>query len=411
MRVLHLWKSDFLGGGGGAIAMYRLHTKLREAGIDSWIMCQRKSTDSPFVTLVPPPHRMERRINFFTSRLGLNDIHRISSFKIKRQKVYKKADILHFHGTHSGFINYLSIPYLVRNKPAVFTLHDMWCLTGHCGYSYNCDRFKIGCGKCPYPDEHPRIRRDGTRWEWKLKNRVFSKSHFTILCPSAWMAELAKESMLSHYPIRRMPCAVDTEEFQPLDPELCRTLLGINPKRKILMISSISLSDYRKGSDLLIKALEGMPKSLKSETTLIVLGKNGGAVADSTDIQTIDLGYVSSDRLKAIAFSSADMLVLPTRADNFPLVSLESIACGTPVVAFRVGGVPEQVRPGITGYLAEPENIEDLRAGILSLLEDSSLRGFMREQCRKVVLEEYGLDLQTERHMELYSQMLENKTG
>jgi glycosyltransferase involved in cell wall biosynthesis len=223
------------------------------------------------------------------------------------------------------------------------------------------------------------------------------------------MANQAKESMLRRHPIHLMPCAVNTEDFQPLDPKLCQTLLGLNPKRKILMISSISLSDYRKGADLLIKALDGLPKSLKSETTLIVLGHRGGAVAESTDIQTIDLGYVSSDRIKAIAFSAADVLVLPTRADNFPLVSLESIACGTPVVAFRVGGVPEQVRPGITGYLAEPENVEDLRAGILSLLEDSSLRGFMREQCRKVVLEEYDLDLHTERHINLYSQMLENK--
>jgi glycosyltransferase involved in cell wall biosynthesis len=410
MRVLHLWKNDFLGGGGGAIAMFRLHSKLREAGIDSWIMCQRKSTDSPFVKVVPPPHRIERRIRFFTSRLGLNDIHRLSSFKIKQQEVYKKADIIHFHGTHSGFINYLSLPALVKNKPAVFTLHDMWCLTGHCGYSYDCERFKTGCGKCPYPDEHPRIRRDGTKWEWKLKNRVFNKSHFTILCPSAWMANQAKQSILSHYPIRQMPCAVNTGDYQPLDPELCRTLLGIELHKKVLMISSIKLTDYRKGADLLIRALEGIPKSLKSEIILIVLGQQGAAVADSTDIQTIDLGYVSSDRIKAIAFSAADLLVLPTRADNFPLVSLESIACGTPVVAFRVGGVPEQVRPEITGYLAEPENEADLQAGILRLLEDNSLRAFMSEQCRKIVLEEYDLDLHTKRHIDLYSQMLENKT-
>jgi len=225
------------------------------------------------------------------------------------------------------------------------------------------------------------------------------------------MANLAKESMLSRYPIRRMPHAVNTEDFEPLDPELCRTLLGVQRSKKVVMISSITLTDYRKGADLLIQALEGIPKSLKSEITLIVLGQQGGAVADSTDIQTIDLGYISSDRIKAIAFSAADLFVFPTRAEMFGLVALESLACGTPVVAFRVGGVPEQVRPGITGYLAEPENVEDLRAGILRLLEDNSLRALMSEQCRKIVLEEYGLDLHTERHIELYSQMLENKTA
>jgi glycosyltransferase involved in cell wall biosynthesis len=339
----------------------------------------------------------------------LNDIHRISSFRIKRQDAYKKADILHFHGTHSGFINYLSLPSLVRNKPAVFTLHDMWCFTGHCGYSYDCDRFKTGCGKCPYLDVHPAIQRDGTRWEWKLKNWVYSKSDLTISTPSAWMAEQAEESMLRRYPIHPIPCGVNTEDFQPLDPELCRTMLGIERHKKVLLISAIKLTDHRKGADLLIKALEGMPKSLKSEITLIVLGQNGSSVAGTTNIKTVDLGYISSDRIKAIALSAADLFVFPTRAENFGLVTVESLACGTPIVSFRVGGVPEQVRPGITGYLAEPENEDDLRAGILSLLEDSSSRAFMREQSRRIVLEEYGLDLHTKRHIELYSQMLKNK--
>jgi glycosyltransferase involved in cell wall biosynthesis len=177
------------------------------------------------------------------------------------------------------------------------------------------------------------------------------------------------------------------------------------------MISSIKLSDYRKGVNLLIKALEDMPKSLKSEITIITLGLNGSSVASATNIQTVDLGYISNDRIKAIAYSAADLFVFPTRAENFGLVGLESLACGTPVVAFRVGGVPEQVRPEITGYLAEPEDEKDLRAGILHILEDSSLRAFLSEQCRRIVLEEYDLDLQTKRHIALYSQVLENKAA
>jgi hypothetical protein len=110
MKVLHLWRSDYLGAGGGAIAMYRLHSSLRRAGIDSEILCQRKTTDSPHVNLIPRPHRTERIIKAFTSRLGLNDIHRISSFSIKHHEAYSRSDILHFHGTHSGFINYLALP-------------------------------------------------------------------------------------------------------------------------------------------------------------------------------------------------------------------------------------------------------------------------------------------------------------
>lgn len=120
----------------------------------------------------------------------------------------------------------------------------------------------------------------------------------------------------------------------------------------------------------------------------------------------MSLGYISSDRLKAVAYSAADLFLFPTRADNLPLVLQESMACGTPMVSFRIGGVPDLVRPGITSYLAQPENAQDFTVGIEQLLSDRSLREQMSQNCREITLQEYSLNLQAERYISLYKKAL-----
>ena len=406
MKVLHLWQGDSGHcGGGGSVSMYRLHSSLIEAGIDSKILCQRKTTDSSQVQVFQRSFYLkilEKLLQQITSRLGLNDIHRLSSFQLKQHEAYLDANILHFHGFH-GFINYLALPPLTRNKPAVFTLKDMWALTGHCSYSYDCDRWKIGCGQCPYPDSHPAIKRDNTSLEWRLKDRTYSQLHLTIICPSKWIAEKAKQSpLINRFPIHHIPHGIKTEIFQPLDPQQCRSQLGIPLNKKVLLFSAINLSDHRKGGDLLIKALQSLPESLKTETVLLVFGKEANTIETTVDIPVYDLGYLDDARFKAVAYSAADLFIFPTRADNFPLVLKESIACGTPMVSFNVGGVSDLVRHGITGYLAQPENVKDFGDGIVQLLEDEDLRHQMSQQCRGITVQEYDSELWAQRHIEIY---------
>ncbi len=411
IKVLHLWKSDSPSkGGGGAGSMHRLHSNLRKAGIESKILCQLKTTDSSHVSVIPPRmRRTESLIRRVTSRLGLNDIHRVSSVGIKRHENYLAADIINFHGIHSGFISYLALPSLTKDKPALFTLRDMWCMTGHCALSYDCDRWKIGCGKCPYPDAHPPIRRDATRIEWKLKDWVYSRSKLSIVTVSKCQTEQAKESMLSRFPIHHIPNGVDTETFQPLDPDLSRSALGIPKNLKVLMFAAVNLNIYGKGGDLLLEALQNLPESLKDEILLLLLGSGGDTIARTAGIQSVSLGYISNERLKALAYSAADLFVFPTRAEGLSLVLLESMSCGTPMVSFRVGGNPDLVRHGITGYLAEPENTKDLCNGIFQLVEDGTLRNRMARNCRQIALKEYSSDLETKRYIELYRHLLQQE--
>jgi glycosyltransferase involved in cell wall biosynthesis len=408
MKVLQVNYSDNARGGGGSIAMYRLHLALKAAGIDCKILSGFKTLEFSESTAIPRLPRLEFQLQRITSKLGLNDLHCVSSFKLRKNAFYLDADILNFHVIHSGFFSYLAIPSLTESKPAVLTLHDMWSFTGHCAYSYECDRWKTGCGKCPYPDTYPAIQRDNTRLEWKLKNWVYSRSNLTIVTLSRWLTEQAKQSMLNRFPIHYIPNGLDTEAYQPLDPEQCKSLLGISSSKKVLMFGAQSLTDPRKGGDLLLKALSSLPTALKAETVLLILGDGGAAISEAVGIDTLNLGYVNSDRLKSIAYSAADLFIFPTRADNLPLVLQESMACGTPMVSFKVGGVPDLVRPGVTGYLAQPEDAEDFCNGIVQLLEDGNLCDRMGQQCRAIALAEYPVELQAQRYIELYRQALQN---
>jgi glycosyltransferase involved in cell wall biosynthesis len=149
-----------------------------------------------------------------------------------------------------------------------------------------------------------------------------------------------------------------------------------------------------------------MPSSIKKEIILLLVGEGGDGLAREAGVEALTLGYVASDRLKAILYSAADLFLFPSRAENLPLVLMESFACGTPAVAFNVGGIPDLVRPGRTGFLAEPENTKHLAEGIVQLLEDEGLRSKLRVCSREIAVAEYSLGLYAERHLALYRQVL-----
>jgi glycosyltransferase involved in cell wall biosynthesis len=407
MKILHVHLRD-VPHVGGTVSMCRLHAGLRQAGIDSRILC--KYTTQVSSAALPRAPRAERLLSRVTLRLGFNDLHAVSSYKVKNIEAYVNTDILNFHGIHGGFFSYLALPSLTAHKPAVFTIRDMWPFTGHCAVSYDCERWKVGCGACPYPQAPPALptKRDITRWEWKLKDWVYSRSQLTVVTLSRRMTTQVKESMLQRFPVHHIPNGVDTEAYQPLDADLCRAVLGIPRKKKVLMFAAGNLSRYHKGGDLLIQALQSLPPSLKAEVMLLLLGDGGEAVAEAVGVQALPLGYVGSQRFKAIAYSAADLFVLPTRGEGLPNVLLESMACGTPMVSFDVGGVPDLVRPGLTGYLAQPESAQDLRDGIVQLLEDEVLRNRMRQQCRAMACAEYAVELEVQRYIALYRQLLQH---
>jgi glycosyltransferase involved in cell wall biosynthesis len=212
--------------------------------------------------------------------------------------------------------------------------------------------------------------------------------------------------MLKRFPIYYIPNGVDTDLYQPVDPELSRFALGISKKSKVLMFVATDLKLHGKGGDLLIKALESLPGTLKSEILLLLLGSGGETIGKTAGIKSLNLGYITNERIKLLAYSAADLFVLPTRSEGLSLVLLESMSCGTPMVSFRVGGNPDVVRDGVTGFLSEPENAKELNYKIVQLIEDEPLRNKMAQNCRQVALTEFSSDIETKRYIELYNKLL-----
>ncbi|MEE8572502.1 MAG: glycosyltransferase [Gemmatimonadota bacterium] len=408
MRVLHIHGSMGHSGGGGGIAMHRLHRSLLRLGIDSKILVLQDDGSAPDVSRLPTIDTLslERRVRSVTGRLGLNDVHRLGSFVLDRHTFFQNADLVHFHRMHSGTFSYLALPKVAASKPCVLSLHDTWAFTGHCGYSYECERWKTGCGDCPHPEENPAIARDATRLEWRMKTRAFLKSGIRLISKSSWTTRMARVSALRHLSLSEIPYGVDTTVYRPRGRAQSRDLLGLPQDRYVLLFSAQNLTSRRKGVDLLIRALQGLPTEVASRTVLLTMGERGAELAQGAGLPARDLGYLDDDHLKAIAYSAADLFLFPTRADVFGLVSIESQACGTPVVSFRVGGVPDHVRPGETGFLAEPEDALGFRDGIALLLENETVRRRMSETCRHVVLQDYDLTLESTRHVNLYDSIL-----
>jgi len=168
-----------------------------------------------------------------------------------------------------------------------------------------------------------------------------------------------------------------------------------------------SLEDPRKGMDLLLRSLSQLPDDVKSKAVLLLMGKGAENIDKAVGICTISLGFVASDRTKALAYSSADAFLFPTRADNLPLVLQESMACGTPMVSFDVGGVPDLVRPGITGLLAAAEDVEAFTAQVVALLSNHIMRQKLAINCREIAVQEYSLEQQARRYKALYEIMID----
>jgi glycosyltransferase involved in cell wall biosynthesis len=399
MKILHINQSDIEGG--AAIAGYRLHEGLIAEGIDSKLLVGTKKTKSDLV-VATKKNRIQKLTYQIGNRIGLNNIHTFSSFDIPKESIYQEADILNLHNIHGGYFNYLALPKLTATKTAVFTLHDMWSFTGQCFYSYECQKWQTSCGGCP----HLNTKRDLSQLERRLKHWAYQRSNLEIVVPSRWLTQLARQSMLNRFQIHHIPNGIDIDRYQPLDSDRCRSILGIPQHKHILMFGATDISDARKGGDLLHHALQNLPDSIKADCFLLIMGNGGEVLAKDVGMPSMELGFVSNDKLKSIAYSAADLFLFPTRADNLPLVLQESMACGTPMVSCNIGGVSDLVRPNQTGYLAAAENIDDFCNGIIELLEDKNLRQQMRTKCREIIVSEYSLKLQTQRYLKLYQDIL-----
>ena len=405
MKITHISTSDIKGG--AARAAHRLHLGLRAEGQTSRMLVGYKDSSDPEIASVltsAPLARtiMHRVVYGLGERLSLQNVAPWPRTYLHHPFV-RDADVVNLHHIHGNAFPYTILPALTKDRPAVWTLHDMWALTGHCSYTYDCERWQTGCGKCPRLDEPVALRRDTTAFHWRLKNRTYGNSHLRIVTPSRWLTDAARKSpLLGRFDVRHIPYGVDTEVFRPLPKPLARQFLGLPTDKPLVLFAADNIAEKRKGVDAFRQAIDRLSQGAAE---IVTFGQNSGQV-QVRGVKTWDLGVINDDRLIAAAYAASDVFVSTSLADNLPNTILESLACGTPIAAFDAGGVGDMVRHMETGFLARSHDIADLAQGLIQLLSNSELCQRLSARAREVAVGEYSQDLQATRYMELYEELV-----
>jgi glycosyltransferase involved in cell wall biosynthesis len=414
VKVVQL--SNFDTGDGPSIAAQRLHTGLIRLGHASIMFVSEARTDDQSVQRYVAPHdlisrtRRTLRSRLIAMRLARYRASRPRGFELFSDdrtpygstllSQLPRADVINVHALrlfadYDAFLGRVP-PY----TPVVRTLHDMNFLTGGCHSNEGCDRYVEQCGSCPQlGSDHAN---DLSHQIWKRKRRALKRvqsSRLHIVTASRWMADAAKRSsLLEGFPVTVIPFGLDTDEFSPIDRCAAREAFRISPDAQVLLFVAEPLTRRIKGFSLLVEALEGLPN--RDRMLLMTMGTGKPPVR--ARIPQLALGHIRNDRLRALVYSAADVVVMPSLHENFPLTAMESLACGTPIVAFATGGLPELVRTDITGLLAPLKDVVALRDGIATLLGDAAMRTRLAVNCRRIALDEYRLELYTRRYLDLY---------
>jgi glycosyltransferase involved in cell wall biosynthesis len=425
MKIVHL--SCFDINGGAARAAWRVHESLRLVDAQSsMFVAIRESHDPNVQQYVPgsgPVSRLKRIVRRDVLRRQLErGLHgRPAGFEDFRDDrtifgaepaaCAPDADIYHLHQI-TDFVDYrASLARLAERAPIVWTLHEMTPFTGGCHYAYGCDGFTRMCGDCPQLGS--KHAQDLSHAVWKRKLAVYehiAPSRMHVVGASRWIAaEAHRSSLLQRYPVSVIPYGLDTDVFKPM-PHARRLLdgFGLKPSTRIVLFVADWTGSRRKGFDLLDAALGALRHG--PETALISLGR-GDAPKLQSNLPHVHLGSLTEDRMIAAVYSMADLFVIPSTQDNLPNTVLEAMACGTPVVGFRVGGIPDMVRDGENGLLVAEGDVHGLAAAMQALLADDNRRMSMGRAGRAIAEREYSRQLQGERYLDLYRSILRGDRG
>ncbi len=306
--------------------------------------------------------------------------------------------LVHLHWLASSL---LRIEDLKRIKaPVVWTLHDTWAFTGGCHYTGECGGFRQQCGQCP---QLVSARDDDlSRRIWKRKRDTYADLNLTVVAPSRWLADVARQSSLfAGRRIEVIPNGLDTDVYRPLDRRAAKAFLGIDTEEPVLLFGAQWLTDRRKGGDLLAEALG----NLKFRCTLLTFGEGRLFLDGNPNLTVRALGTLQDDVSLAVMYSAADVFICPSREDNLPNTVAEAMACGTPCVAFAANGLPDMITHKLDGWLAKPFDPADLAAGIEWLTHHPDREG-LRNAARRKALDEYSLDVMSARYSALYAELL-----
>ncbi len=446
LSILHVNATD-IGGGAERIAG-DLVRGCRAAGHRAWLAVGRQRGNDAHTFTIPddrmggwtraliaaadalepwgrqrqPVRRVRRWLtrvahprNYLDWLRGREDFHYPQTARLP-DLAPQPIDLIHAHNLHGGFFDLRRLGALSRRLPCVLTLHDEWLLTGHCAYAGACQRWLTGCGACPDLGIYPAIRRDGTARNWQIKAATYRQSQLFVATPSRWLMAQARRSMLAAgiAAARVIPNGVDLDLFRPHDRRAARRRLGLAEDRPLLLAVANRIRHNRfKDWATLQRALTELAH-LRPEQEVIFVGL--GDEAPDERIGPVTIRFVPFDpdpATIALYYQAADLYLHAAKSENFPTTVLEALACGTPVVATAVGGIPEQIddiaKPaasgGANGVLVPPGDGVAMAAAVIALLADPPLLTRMGQEARTAAEARFGVERMIAAYLDWYREI------
>lgn len=384
MRVLFV--SDTECKGGAAIAAARMAHALSGAGVELGMVVNDPQEGPPaglwerfVVRSEAQAHWDAAPVPAFEAEVGDELTRVLDSFR---------PDAVSIHNIHGGGKVGWSVDMVricAERVPTTWTLHDTWSFTGRCAYPGSCQRFLGQCGgECPTAGTYPFLAPDKIAGAFARKLEVLRNARFlAAVAPSRWMAACAAKGGWRGRTIRVIHNCLDTTVYRPINRIKARQELGLAPGERVALACAADFSDPRKGADLLAEAL---PRVGLGPLVLLLMG-GGAGVPHMEGVTVRSLGFVRDAQRKALVYSAADVMIHPAREDNLPNTVLESLACGTPVAGFNIGGMADLVVRGETGALSATVDPQGLALAMETCLERS---GSLSGQCRRHVAEKCG---------------------
>lgn len=415
MRIGFVNYSD--SSGGAARATFTLAEGLRAKGNDLRLFVEDKTTDYPWV-ISAAKSATETRIralipsidaipSFFYQRVSGPQMS--FNFLATNRRLLENLnlfnpDVVNLHWVGAG-----NVPIkMIKNikSPLVISLYDMWPFTGGCHYDNFCGKFIQNCGECPLLSSQ---KKDLTSKVIYLKQRAYQGRNITFVSPSTEMTAQAKKSfLLKNESVVTIPHGIDFNRLKIVDRKLSRELLGI-PKDKVYLLFGCTggVKDDRKGFKYIVESLKILNDVLPKNAAILLFGTSNNPFSDDAfNIPVIPMGRIYDDATLSLLYSAADLTMMPSKQEALGLTSIESLACGTPVIGFDKTGITDIISHQITGYLSKAFEVDDFANGINWILSniDSHKRGMLRDS----VFHNFRLEKITQLYQALYEEIIEN---
>ena len=410
MRVLIVNTSERTGG--AAVAASRLMKALNNNGVKAKMLVRDKESDSLTVVGLPKSPMLhwhflwERlvifcRLHFSRKHLFEIDIANTGS-DITKLREFQEADVIHLHWINQGMLSLNGICKILRSgKPVVWTMHDIWPATGICHLTLGCHYFVNRCANCKYLPGGGGSNDLASRI-WQKKQQMQADENIYYVACSRWLESEAKTSaLLKGQKITSIPNPIDTHIYKKGNKEEARQRLGLPLDKKLILFASQRVTNENKGMSYLIEAC----RQLSDQCEVVILGGHAEEVVEQLPMKAYPLGYVNEEQRIVDVYNAADVFVLPSLSENLPNTIMEAMACGVPCVAFKVGGIPEEIDHLKNGYVAAYRDAEDLAKGIAWVLEEADYESLSQQAVHKV-MQCYSQQSVSVRYLEVYQQAM-----